>query len=132
MREPALSLVCVVALLGCAGTQIQSNRSDARIYVDGQFVGEGSADLSHWVLWGTSEVVVEAPDGRVARTTIAHPYHLRVEFDPDGSHTFGPAAEARWRSRPAAAPDPWLQPPSGLGTRPPSPPPAPPAPTPTD
>lgn len=56
------------ALAGCAHTHIETNDPHARIYVDGELVGRGSADFDdHMGLPGEMVIEVKTPSQKVER-----------------------------------------------------------------
>jgi hypothetical protein len=72
MRRAALplALAFATALAGCGSTVIQTTRADGRIYVDGQLVGVGAAQIRRFGTPGSSTVEVRTPDGKRGRQTI--------------------------------------------------------------
>jgi hypothetical protein len=144
-----LALVAALPLAGCATTIVASER-DARIFVNGRYVGTGTAEARATGFPGTFPVQAETPDGRSARVEVHRslgPGGFLLGFftygicffacwtPPDVVYVRLPPAALpadRWRS-PSGDEDPWLRPPGALPPRPAadpwgSPPPAPPAP----
>lgn len=65
MKQRLLILACSAALLaGCGTTRIYTNDPNARIYVDGEMVGKGSASVRKRGGPGSSRIVVTAANGR--------------------------------------------------------------------
>lgn len=65
MKQRLLVLACSAALLtACGTTRIYTNDPNARIYVDGEMVGKGSASVRKRGGPGSSQIIVKTADGR--------------------------------------------------------------------
>ncbi len=65
MKQRLLILACSVALLAaCGTTRIYTNDPNARIYVDGEMVGKGSASVRKRGGPGSSQIIIKTADGR--------------------------------------------------------------------
>jgi hypothetical protein len=125
VRRSVAALV-VAALLGaCGTTQIATNDTRARIYVDGRMEGVGRAEVSQTGLPRTAVVIAKAPDGR--STTVQIKRRFTVGTFVLGLLTYGVCLLVCWNypdsvfvpleERATAAwgdgADPWLSPPAG-------------------
>ena len=131
-RLKPIHILSLVALLlsGCGHMRIQTNQPGAQIYVDGDFVGMGSAKVRSIGPPGESRIRVVyngiAKERTVERefrfsTAIVglvtyltgfywawqYPEHVMIRL-PDGPSMRHPASNDAWTSGPAG--DPWSQP----------------------
>ncbi|MCG8417832.1 MAG: hypothetical protein MJE77_07800 [Proteobacteria bacterium] len=60
----ALAAILAAALVGCGTTTIMTNDKHARIYVNGQLIGKGKAEITQRGLPRSVEVLVKTRDGR--------------------------------------------------------------------
>ncbi|MBT8493775.1 MAG: hypothetical protein KJO07_12000 [Deltaproteobacteria bacterium] len=126
MRVPALVVLCAAAALaGCASTRIITEPG-ARIYVDGELVGRGRAEIRRNGMPTTAHVVVKTDDGRKKQLTLKRSFTagtlavgaltygiglLAFWQHPAGVHISMPKATARtgW-DRQKKGGDPWMSP----------------------
>ncbi len=59
-----LTLSCVLGLSACGTTSIVTNDPQARIFLNGEHLGQGQATLTKRGIWGGGELLVKTPDGR--------------------------------------------------------------------
>jgi hypothetical protein len=133
----AIALVVAAALLGaCGTTHVVPTDPNARIYVDGQMVGQGVGAIRQRGLPGGAQVLVITDDGRRQQQPITrsftivtfllglitygvcwvacweYPAAVMVNVPPPaGGYTLG--ATAADSAAPARIGDPWLQAPPG-------------------
>ena len=126
MMKP-LAFVLLAALAGgCGTTQIIASDSHARIFVNGDLVGKGEAEIRKRGWPSSSRVVVKTADGREGRRTISRGFTLTTFLL--GLVTYYACMVACWEypdsvfvqlEGPAAGAgdvarlDPWLAPPPG-------------------
>lgn len=143
----ALAAVACVALAACGTTRIHTNDPNAQIYVNGRYVGKGTAEVRQRGVAGSANVLVKSSDGRRATrsmrrrftgTTVliglvtAYTGFLWAWEYPD--EVYVPLEEpvsTRKTSGWESTEDMWTSPPAGW-TPPPEPPPAPDEPPPAE
>ncbi len=133
--QPLSSLVAVLAVLltaGCGTTQIVANDPQARIWVDGEFVGRGHGEVRKVGFPGSAHVLAKTDDGRIVNQSMKRSFGWTAGLL--GFLTYGVCFIACWEypnalyvdlpARPAmgpgfggpepgSAPDPWLVPAPG-------------------
>ena len=70
-RHAALVSAVALAIAGCGSTQIVTNDRSAQIYVDGEPVGRGEAEITKRGAPDSITVEVRGSDGRRVQTCIA-------------------------------------------------------------
>lgn len=134
-RAGIAMIVAALLVMGCGTTQIITNDPDARIYVNGNMVGKGRAEVRKRGAPGSASILVKAGDGRRAETRMKRRFTLTTFIM--GLYTYSIGLFTAWEypdsvyvplAEPAAArtnswesgDDVWLAPPPGWQERAPA------------